>query len=128
MVHHLGTNSRFLIPVIAKFCAQDPALVELLLESNQQGSQPEETERAPWDVATLVRQLYEQRSQGKYNPFLRMLIYSSRTMLDVVGKALSSDNGRGNILLCLQRIVDELETSDLSSQQFITLSSLLISG
>jgi hypothetical protein len=56
MVQNLGTKSKFLIPVIAKFCAQDPAFIELLLGSNHQGI-------ACWDVATLVRQLYEQQSQ-----------------------------------------------------------------
>jgi len=117
IVHNLDTNSKFLIPVIANFCARDPPFIELLLGSNQQGIQAGETETASWDVATLVRQLYEQQSQGRYNLFLPILIHSSKTVLDVVGNALSSDNGRGNILLCLQRIVDELETSDLSSQQ-----------
>ena len=41
----------------------------------------------------------------------------SRTALDVVGTALSSDTRRGNILTCLQRIVHELETSDVSHQE-----------
>ena len=117
MVKSLGTNSKYLISVIAKFAATDPAFIEILLGSNQPGIQDEETERAAWDVATLVRQLYEQQSQGRYNLSHPILTYSSKTELDVVGKALSSDNGRGNILACLQRIVHELETSDLSSQQ-----------
>jgi len=58
MVQNLGTNSKFLIPVIGRLCAQDPAFIELLLGSNHQGN-------APWDVATLVRQLYEQQSQER---------------------------------------------------------------
>jgi hypothetical protein len=58
MVQNVGTNSKFLIPVIGRLCAQDPAFIELLLGSNHQGN-------ATWDVATLVRQLYEQQSQER---------------------------------------------------------------
>ena len=48
--------------------------------------------------------------------------------LDVVGKVLSSDKGRENILTCLQGVVHELEISDLSSQRYIISCSVLISG
>ena len=66
MVRNLGSNSKFLVPVIVKLSARDPAFVELFLGSNQDKRRGEGIESTSWDVVTLVQKLYEEKSQDGY--------------------------------------------------------------
>jgi hypothetical protein len=62
MVQNLGISSKFLIPVMLRVLHRDPLFIEQLLRSNQPEIPIEQTDTAPWNVATLVQQLYEQQS------------------------------------------------------------------
>jgi len=64
MVQNLGTSSKFLIPVIVRVLSRDPFFVEQLLWSDPPEIQIEQTDTAPWNVATWVQQLYEQHPQA----------------------------------------------------------------
>ena len=122
MVQNLGLNSNFLLPVVVKVCAGDSSFIDLLLASTQKGAEAEDGETTSWDVASLVWRLYEWHDREGYQLTLsfgsNVRFDSMKPTRNIIGKSLSLHPGTGNIVSCLQNVVRELETRELSNQGY----------